>query len=392
MRAVTSSPLTRAFSPLLRNRVLIFMLHRFSDPERGVAAYDPARLRQMLEYLRAHRHGIIHLDELFRRLRDEGPPLHGAVAFTIDDGYYDQATVAAPIFAEFDCPVTTFVTSGFLDGEIWFWWDKVEFIFSGTQRSQLEVALGEHKLTLSLVGPGQRQLAEREFTRMCKEVADDDMRAAIEALAEAAEVELPAEPPPQYAPMSWAQLRSCERHEMSFGPHTVTHPILARTTDERSKQELKRSWSAESPNAVPIFCYPNGQPGDFGAREIRVLQELGFLGAVIGYPGYVDGTTIRQTDELAFTVPRFSMPPDKLQLIQLASGIERAKEILRGEGSKRGPRSLAASAPRSGSTRHAPHGSRRPDPRQFPQPGSSEVRRPVEVCVLRAAAIQLAPG
>ena len=36
--------------------------------------------------------------------------MHGAVVFTMDDGYFDQATVGGAIFAEFDCPVTTFVS------------------------------------------------------------------------------------------------------------------------------------------------------------------------------------------------------------------------------------------------------------------------------------------
>ena len=63
-------------------------------------------------------------------LSGDGPPLNRAVAFTIDDGYVEQATVAAPVFAEFDCPVTTFVTSGFLDRALWFWWDQIEYVFA----------------------------------------------------------------------------------------------------------------------------------------------------------------------------------------------------------------------------------------------------------------------
>ena len=40
-------------------------------------------------------------------------PVRRAVAFTIDDGYFDQGHIAGPIFAEFDCPATIFTVRRF---------------------------------------------------------------------------------------------------------------------------------------------------------------------------------------------------------------------------------------------------------------------------------------
>ena len=89
------------------------------------------------------------LRELLRRLR-EGEPFRHAVVFTIDDGYFDSARVAVPTFAKFDCPLTIFVVSGFLDRKLWFWWDRIQFMFQNTRRSELVVPCAGERIRYTL--------------------------------------------------------------------------------------------------------------------------------------------------------------------------------------------------------------------------------------------------
>jgi peptidoglycan/xylan/chitin deacetylase (PgdA/CDA1 family) len=276
---------------------------------------------------------LLPLAEIFRRLSGEGPPLQRAVGFTIDDGYLDQAEVAGPIFAEFDCPVTTFVCTGFLDADLWMWWDKIEYVFRHTSRSELSAGSGEGKSCRWADDP-ERGRAQYDFTEACKELTDLQKHAAIQELAVKAEVALPEAAPAEYAPMSWEQLRSCARGTMSFGPHTVTHPVLSRVSDENVRDEIARSaerLAAECENPDPIFCYPNGQVGDFGPREFRILEDLGFPGAVTGYPGYASAQSWDADPHDRFCVRRFSYPGNLTDLLQCVTGAERLKSILRGE-------------------------------------------------------------
>src|SRR5205814_226357 len=87
-------------------------------------------LRTTLEYLRAQGFYFLSIDELINSLRERRPLPRRAVAFTVDDGYFDFAERGARVFAEFDCPVSMFLVTGFLDGELWLWWDKVRYLFS----------------------------------------------------------------------------------------------------------------------------------------------------------------------------------------------------------------------------------------------------------------------
>lgn len=332
LRLLTRPAVAAVVRPVLRNHATIFMLHRFHDPERGVPGHAPEVVRRGLAYLRRHRYDLIGLEEMFRRSR-EGIPLEGSVVFTIDDGYRDQAAIAGPLFAEFDCPVTVFLTTGFLDRLLWFWWDRIEYVFAITTRTSLQTVLSGKEVDYHWDDDPGRRRARLDFTARCKEVPDAEKLAAITRLAAAAGVELPEAVPPEYAPMSWDDARAWEARGMRFGPHTVTHPILARADDAQAERELRESWlrlKTELAAPSPVFCYPNGRRQDFGRREVAVLESLGFSGAVIGEPGYADARRLAADPGARFEVPRFSYQEDIPNLVQCVSGMERVKSLLRG--------------------------------------------------------------
>jgi len=332
LRAATAGPVVRALRRTMRHHATIFMLHRFRNPDTGSDGIDPEVVRRGLARLRVERFPLIGLEELFRRLAAD-EPLEGAVAFTIDDGYLDHATVAAPLFAEFDCPVTTFLCTGFLDRQLWFWWDRIEYVFRNTSRTSMSVTLGDRQLECTWTAEAERQRTRRDFIERCKRVPAAEKHAAIDRLGRAAEVEIPDLPPPEYGPMSWDQARTCEKRGMTFGPHTVTHPILSQTPAAQSEAELSGSWNRlreELNQPVPVFCYPNGGSLDFGARELATLGALELAGAVVGEPGYVGTTAFHARPDARWRVRRFAFPERLPMMLQYASGLERFKERLRG--------------------------------------------------------------
>jgi peptidoglycan/xylan/chitin deacetylase (PgdA/CDA1 family) len=323
-----------------RDCATIFMLHRFQYAERGIAGCDVSHLRRALSFLTGNNYELVALTDLFERLGGKGPQARGAVAFTIDDGYVDQATVAAPVFAEYGCPVTTFVATGFLDGKLWFWWDQIEFVFRQTDRRSLQLAVGDAAFKYRWESEDQRIRAQDEFTAGCKRLSEAQRIAAIAQLAQALEVEIPRTPPAQFAPMSWDQVRKCEEIGMTFGPHSVSHPVLSRTTHNATIHEIAESWArlrAEARHPVPIFCYPNGEWGDFGDREIAELRRLGFVGAVVAEPGYANALSYRRGENNRFRVQRFGFPDDLPHMVQYVSGVERLKQVLRGDAAFRVP-------------------------------------------------------
>jgi peptidoglycan/xylan/chitin deacetylase (PgdA/CDA1 family) len=331
LRLMAAPAVAGSFAALTRGCATIFMLHRFREPARGIQGDDPGVLKHVLSYLRKHRYQLVSAADVVARLKAREPLLRRAVAFTIDDGYAEQADQAA-LFAEFDCPVTTFVATGFLDCLIWFWWDRIEYAFEHTRRRKVTVELHSTELNYHWQHPAQLASVQEDFTRRCKRVPDVEKNAAIDRLAAALEVEIPQQAPDRYTPMSWDQLRACERMGMTFGPHTVTHPVLSQVSDAVASREIGDSWlrlRAEAASPVPVFCYPNGQTGDFGEREFRILAKLGMQGAVVSTPGHASVRSFHRAPDARFQVQRMAYPGDLPTSVQYVSGLEILKRFVR---------------------------------------------------------------
>jgi peptidoglycan/xylan/chitin deacetylase (PgdA/CDA1 family) len=322
--------LARGIATLTGAGASIFALHRFSCPEEGVHDFDPAMLRKALSLLRKEHYELMSLVDIFQRLR-EAKPLKHAVAFTVDDGYFDCAEVAAPIFEEFDCPVTIFVASGFLDGKLWFWWDQIEFVVRNTRRSDLLVSVGGQKLKYTLDSVAARVEAASDVRDRCWKTPAADWLPFVTNLSRDADVEVPSVAPRQFRPLSWDKARQLEMHGVTFGPHTVTHPQLSSISDELSQWEIATSWQRlvdELTHPAPIFCYPFGRRCDFGEREMGYVGHLGLLGAVTAYLGKIQtGHACTKAD--LFRIQRFPIG-DPLDILQCTSGLENVKARLRG--------------------------------------------------------------
>ena len=123
--------------------------------------------------------------------------------------------------------------------------------------------------------------------------------------------------------MEWSEARSWEARGLSFGAHTVTHPILSRTSDERSRQEIADSWARLRemvPRPVPMFCYPNGSLEDFGPREFVNSRDLEFEGALSTISGHAEVTDYRAEPDGRFRVRRLNCPDASWEVARFVSG------------------------------------------------------------------------
>jgi peptidoglycan/xylan/chitin deacetylase (PgdA/CDA1 family) len=312
--------------------VTVFMLHRFADPEPGVEGHDPGVLREALALLRRLRIPVRALAEVVSDLA-AGRPLGRAVVFTVDDGYADFARVGAPVFAEFDVPVTLFVTTGFVDGAFWFWWDRLHLALERTRVKDLDVELdgvSRHRLG---AGPA-RSGFEHRLVEMLKRLPERDREERLAQVLRQLDVELPARPPERFAPIGWEAVPRLEAAGVSFGPHTVTHPALAAEDETRARREMQESWDAvrsRAGAAVPVFCWPYGMAWSWSGREEGLLAGLGLKGAVTALPGYLSGPgaawSLRGNPG---AMPRFSWEEPRHRLVQIVTGAEGIKGRVRG--------------------------------------------------------------
>jgi len=170
-----------------------------------------------------------------------------AIALTFDDGLASTARVAAPILRRHGIPATVFPVLDFLDGP--------------------------------------RRFGSLQARAI---LAEDDGA--------------PGTLPWDY--MTWAELDAWVEAGGQVGGHTLTHPFLGETADDRGGEEVAacRGLLAERYGTPPdIFCYPFG---DASGQATRWEREAGFQAAVTT----VAGTVGIETDPLL--IPRVPAPAE----------------------------------------------------------------------------------
>ena len=328
LQVLTLPAMLRGFTPFTRDVGIILMMHRFADPELGTPGHNATGLRSNLEFLRSNNFTLLRVDELIGRI-ERGESITRCVAFTVDDGYADFATVGAEVFARYDCPVTVFLATGFIDGESWYWWDKIELVIMSTSRQSCRFSVDGEEIAFDLTSRWARTQAIATMVEWVKRVDDARKEEAIMRLSEAADVEIARHAPARYAPLTWDSCRRLESAGASFGPHTVSHPVLSRVSDERASAEIATSWDrvqAELRDPVSVFCYPVGTSDDITSRDLDLAQHHGLRMGVSAIPGFI---TADMAGRERFALPRFGYPEESDQFRQIVGGLERAKSVLR---------------------------------------------------------------
>jgi peptidoglycan/xylan/chitin deacetylase (PgdA/CDA1 family) len=70
---------------------------------------------------------------------------------------------------------------------------------------------------------------------------------------------------------------------MSFGSHTVTHPILSKLSVDRMRKEIQESKAnieEKLGTRITTFAYPNGTRHDFNDSTKNLLKECGYACAL----------------------------------------------------------------------------------------------------------------
>jgi peptidoglycan/xylan/chitin deacetylase (PgdA/CDA1 family) len=258
------------------------MFHRVR-PEPDLLFPDeptPDSFRQRLLWVRDW-FNVLPLDRAVALLRSGKLPARAA-AITFDDGYADNATVAAPILQDLGLEATFFIASGFLDGgRMW-----NDTLIESVRRCAAA------SLDLTDIGLGHLDLSTLEMRRRAigsivgalKHLLPDERQRRVEVVASVAGANLP-----DALMMTSAELRRLAAMGMGVGAHTVHHPILATLDDRAARDEIAGSrehLQGIVRQPITLFAYPNGRPGaDYGRRDVELARSLDFDASFTTSPG-----------------------------------------------------------------------------------------------------------
>jgi peptidoglycan/xylan/chitin deacetylase (PgdA/CDA1 family) len=206
------------------------------------------------------------------------------VLVTFDDGYADNGDVAWPILRSKHVPAVVFLATGHIGTGRAFLWDLVALAMERTRKSIAELPLlGETALSTSR----EREFATTLWVEQSKALQPVQRWLALRALIDCLDVSVDESAFGQLY-LSWDDVRRLASEGLDFGGHTLTHPILTRSSylDARHEIEGSRNKIASILGCAPCaFAYPNGSAKDFNPEHEKLVRDAGYAMAFSLKPG-----------------------------------------------------------------------------------------------------------
>lgn len=268
-------------------RIVLFMYHRVT-PERDVLglSVSPLFFDQQLEFLKS-RYKLIGLAEAVSMLMGTGTIDSDYAVLTFDDGYRDNYDHAFQLLKKHNVPATIFVTVEGLETG-YFGWHTFDQAILRSEREVLD--LSEFDLgSVSIRTRANKKQAIYRLHHELKQCSNEKREAVVRKVIE----DLAVNCMNNRVMLTWHEAREMQSSGLvTFGSHTMSHPILTRVDHARALNEIAMSKAIieeklESP--VELFAYPNGSKGSYDDYIVGMLKNAGFSAACTTIPGSVVG-------------------------------------------------------------------------------------------------------
>jgi peptidoglycan/xylan/chitin deacetylase (PgdA/CDA1 family) len=270
---------------LVKPQAAILMYHRVElrkNPWFFPYSVMVSDFENQLKYLVRH-YTVISLEELVNSIYENKPFPSNAAVITFDDGYKDNYRYAFPIIKKYGVPASIFLTTGPMESGELLWWDKIIYVLQRTARKALEIdSIGAYP-----VGSGTERLrATSRLTKRLFRFSEPERNALLERIVALCDVKIPTGLGKE-TNLTWDEVREMNRNGITFGAHSVTHPLFSKLSPEEARREIVQSKKDIEENideSVTAFSYPGGR---FSDETTRVLKENGFRCALTSVPGMI---------------------------------------------------------------------------------------------------------
>lgn len=253
--------------------------------------------------------GLDDLPQVFSSLGKRWSSRQRFVLITFDDGYLDNYEAAFPILREHNVPGTFFITTGFVGDRQIAWWDEIAWMIRSARADVVELVLDDcaDRMRLSIDRPDCEE-AIRTALAHAYQLGTEQRTAFLNQLADATGSGRAPRSLTDDLWMNWDMVREMRSAGMSFGAHTVSHPVLSRLSAVEQNAEICESrirLERELGETVNAFSYPVGRVDCFNDDTKNALLKNGFDWAFSYHGGFC------RTGEVdRFNLPRVGIERD----------------------------------------------------------------------------------
>jgi glycosyltransferase involved in cell wall biosynthesis/peptidoglycan/xylan/chitin deacetylase (PgdA/CDA1 family) len=286
--------------------IYVLMYHKIDNP-----ALDPWNLSVSKDNFEAHlkllqqTKAVINTSELLYFLNENKQLTKNHIYITFDDGYEDNALVAAPLLEKYQIPATFFITNHSLtDNPTFFWWDMLEIIFLHqlTIPSILKIIINQEEVFFNfeeestleyidietLIWKGKdtyNKRTEAYFTiwKLLIGLTPAEQYNIIEQLKTWSQVDLSIYN--SYKIMDLSMLQNLKNNPyIEIGGHTKSHVSLSQVDKNLQEVEIRNN-KIELENILQrnlhVFAYPYGRTS---SDANRIISENKYAGAFTCVP------------------------------------------------------------------------------------------------------------
>lgn len=218
------------------------------------SAIAVSQFSEQMDYLRRH-YEVLPLEEALLRL-DAGTLPRRAVSITFDDGYRELMDAAFPVLWDLRLSAMVFLIVEHVGTDLPFWWEDVAFRLKIMDREAAAECLRAVDLQISDRRPDRIAEAINALKAIPNELREKflcDLRISMGTRLFSR------------MSLSWEEVRKAQAWGVSFGSHSLTHPILSLLGDAALDREMRVSRETiESMTGAPcsLLAYPHGDQDD----------------------------------------------------------------------------------------------------------------------------------
>jgi peptidoglycan/xylan/chitin deacetylase (PgdA/CDA1 family) len=214
-----------------------------------------------------------------------------SVVITIDDGYANNYTLGFPILKKYNCPATIFLTTGFMDRTVPLWGDWVEYLVMAAPHRVVECECAGVPLSIDFRSANARPRIARALKLRLRTLAIGQIHTFLLALQATIGVQYRWDAVPEnLRPLTWDEARAMAASTLiTFGAHTVSHPVLSQCTQEVQMAEIVRSKvrvECELNRACLAFAYPYGLKTHYTEETKEIVRGAGYRVGISAEPGF----------------------------------------------------------------------------------------------------------
>jgi peptidoglycan/xylan/chitin deacetylase (PgdA/CDA1 family) len=288
IRPNSSFPLLR-FRRVQQTRHVILCYHGIGESGNPLTpAPSRQRFESQMKFLREN-YRIVSLARACEEL-GESKQHEPGVSVTFDDGYSSTYSVAFPILRALQIPATIFLTVESVETGQVAWYDRVFLAMAVAPSGELRLDFGG-PWRFQIHSKEDRMRAALETVAHLRTLPDEDRKIHCSALEKM--IGLPTNALSSRI-LNWEQIRQMHENGISFGSHTLTHPVVSQLSSSGLERELGESKRIlESKLEAPIldFAFPFGKTTDWNAAAIEVLSRFRYRSAVSTVSGVNNSST-----------------------------------------------------------------------------------------------------